>query len=155
MVLFIATIVIGVLTLLLLLYGKWKHQYWTRKGVPQLNPNLLCGDIQPVVTGAASLPDHFLKFYRIAQTKGTKHIGIYNFWMAEYMPIDLNIIKHILTKDFNHFDSHGIYQHEKDPLSRNLFTLEGSEWKERRAKMTPTFTSGKYFRQYLCQHNNE
>ena len=66
------------------------------------------------------------------------------FLSPVYLPIDPDIIKHIMQKDFQHFINHGVSLDEKiDPLNGHLFNLEDEKWKNMRIKLTPTFTSGK------------
>ncbi|VEN42421.1 unnamed protein product [Callosobruchus maculatus] len=57
--------------------------------------------------------------------------------------VDIELVKRILQVDFQHFWGHGAFINDKDNLSFHLFNLEGPRWKRDRAKLSPTFTSGK------------
>ncbi|KAL7026329.1 hypothetical protein ACKWTF_013862 [Chironomus riparius] len=73
-----------------------------------------------------------------------KAIGIYQFFVPSVFPIDPDLIKHILMKDFSHFHDRGMYHNkEADPTSAHLLSLDGQDWRDRRTKMSPIFTSGK------------
>ncbi|CAG9764093.1 unnamed protein product [Ceutorhynchus assimilis] len=137
------TSIILLLTAVIVSYIRWRQRYWERKGVPQFDPDLIFGDTKPLLTGSKSVQGYFQDVYEAGRKKSDKHVGIYNFWQPEYVPIDLNIIKRIVTTDFNYFDARGLYHSKFDKFSENMFTLDGAEWKDRRVKITPTFTSGK------------
>ncbi|KAJ8981923.1 hypothetical protein NQ317_002093 [Molorchus minor] len=52
-------------------------------------------------------------------------------------------VKDVMTKDFSYFVDRGIYQTRKDPISVNIFSQSGAEWRSARAKFTTIFSSAK------------
>lgn len=85
----------------------------------------------------------FKQFYDLKKGQAPC-IGFYMFSEPSLIAIDPEFIKNILVRDFDYFHDRGIFVNLKDdPLSGHLFSLEGVEWKNLRAKLTPTFTSGK------------
>nr|AGI03847.1 cytochrome P450 6BQ10 [Tribolium castaneum] len=135
----IATFLVGIIV-----YFKWQLSYWDRLGVPSLNPTLVFGDFKNYIFAKCSLGEQFKELYDQFKSKGYKHGGIFVGPKPFYVPIDPEIVQHIMQKDFHHFMNHGNYFDENaDPLSGHLFNLEDSKWKNMRVKLTPTFTSGK------------
>ncbi|XP_044255034.1 cytochrome P450 6A1-like [Tribolium madens] len=135
----LATILVGIIA-----YLKWQLSYWDRLGIPSLNPVLFFGDIKDFILAKCTLGEKFKEFYGKFKSKGYKHGGVFFGPKPFYMPIDPELVKHIMQKDFQHFVNHGNYMNEKDdPLSGHLFNLEDTKWRNMRIKLTPTFTSGK------------
>ncbi|KAJ8973958.1 hypothetical protein NQ317_001364 [Molorchus minor] len=89
---------------------KWSYQYWKNKNVPYIEPS--------IPFGTNSNP--FKSQYRL------RHVGTYNMIQAVYVPVDLELIKHIMTKDSN----------------AHLFAIGGKR-RNLKVKLTPTFTSEK------------
>lgn len=133
----------AVLVILYVIAAKWHQNYWKRKGAPQTNPNLIFGDFMAAATGRESLYDIFKKLYFYGKKAGHSFFGVYSFWAPELVIIDRELVKTILLKDFSYFTSHGTFHDESNPLTMHMFNMEGQEWKDRRTKMTPLFTTGK------------
>ncbi|XP_023310268.1 probable cytochrome P450 6a20, partial [Anoplophora glabripennis] len=132
------------LTVVVYAYFKWKYQYWKRKGIPYFVPKIPFGNIPNPLTSQLSIGEHIALLYKEAKARGWKGCGFYTMAVPIYMVLDLDLVKNIMTKDFNNFMDRGIYFNEKaDPLSVHLLAITGMKWKNLRAKLTPTFTSGK------------
>ncbi|KAF2902943.1 hypothetical protein ILUMI_03243 [Ignelater luminosus] len=125
-------------------YFKWAYQYWKRRGIPNLEPTIPFGTFANPILNPKPISDQTMEQYNMAKAKGYKHVGLFSLVAPTYMPLDLEYIKNIMTKDFDHFMDHGFYYNEKDdPIGAHLFTSEGAKWRNLRMKLTPTFTSGK------------
>ncbi|KAH0821176.1 hypothetical protein GEV33_001615 [Tenebrio molitor] len=123
---------------------KWKFSYWSRLGLPTINPTIPFGDGKKLIVGEHSIGEQFEEFYENFKARGLKHGGVHVGVKPFYIPIDPELVKHILLKDFQHFVNRGSYIDEvNDPLSGHILSMEDNRWKNMRAKLTPTFTSGK------------
>lgn len=142
---FTSYIVIGLISLCSFLYWyvKKSFSYWKLRNVPYIEPTFPLGNFSGFKTNhPAQIVQNLYN-----QLKGKdKFGGIYLFTQPTALIIDLQLIKHILIKDFSNFDDRGFYFNEKDdPLSAHLFSLDNKDakWKNLRTKLTPAFTSGK------------
>lgn len=133
-----------VLDLLIVLYYFYSFNYWKRKGVFYLKPSFPFGNIKDVVTNKLCIGEHSKDLYFKMKRQGVKYGGFFSLFSPNFMPIDPDLIKRMMVKDFIHFQDRGIVYNEKDdPLSAHLFNLGGPKWRPLRTKLTPTFTSGK------------
>lgn len=71
--------------------------------------------------------------------------GIFHFTTPVLFVTDLDLIKKICVKDFDHFIDHNtqINSDVDKLLSKNLILLKGEEWRDMRATLSPAFTSSK------------
>lgn len=133
------TISIGLLTLF-----KWKFSYWSRKNVPFIPPSIPFGSVGNPFSRNTSFGVLVKNFYQEFKASGHKHGGFYSFISPVYIPVDPDLLKNILQKDFSYFVDRGTYYNEEaDPLTAHLFAIGGEKWKDLRTKLTPTFTTGK------------
>ncbi|XP_075217745.1 putative cytochrome P450 6a23 [Lycorma delicatula] len=137
-------ILLGVIAFIVIFYRFWtkNYNYWKDRNVPYVEPVFPFGNTKDFIlsTGFIGLvyKDLYLKL------KGHKYGGYYFMRRPGIILRDPEVIKQIITKDFNYFTDRGITIDEKnDPLSAHLFNLGGEKWKKLRNKLTPTFTSGK------------
>jgi cytochrome P450 family 6 len=129
---------------LLYFYSKRKYSYWKDRNVYHKEPLFFYGNFKQVVKRKTPNVEVFQTIYDEIKSHGKKFGGIYTFFSPQFLPVDLDLIKCIMQNDFAHFPNHGSFVDEKkDPLTGHLFNLEDEKWRSLRAKLTPTFTSGK------------
>lgn len=118
-----------------------QYSHWQTVGIPYVKPKIPFGNLQPVVNKESSFGT---AIYDIYKQTNEPFIGIYLFFRPAVLVRDAELVKNILTRDFQYFHDRGIYcEPKKDPMSASLFALPGEAWKSLRIKLTPAFTSGK------------
>lgn len=125
------------------LYFLIRHHYskWQRLDIDYDEPTIPYGSLQKVKRKERPFGLVMADLYK-KYTK--KFVGIYLFIKPAILLRDAALVRQIMTTDFNSFHDRGVYVDEKnDPMSANLFTLKGQTWRTLRAKLTPSFTSGK------------
>lgn len=137
-------LLLSVFLILIYFYLRRKFQFWSDLQVPHIKPeNWLLGNLQGV--GRRNVAEYFGSVYEDLCAAGQGPIaGFYFFTQPALLVTEPSILRELLVKDFDFFHDRGIYVNEADdPLSAHLFSLEGQRWRQLRAKLTPTFTSGK------------
>lgn len=138
MFLIICTLVI---VLLALLY-KWSvanYQIFEQRGVPYAKPTPLLGNIGlKELFGAAP---HFSR--QIQEHRQFRDAKVYGFFFLRdpiFVVRDLELIKTVGIKEFDHFPNHVGTEQIKTLLSKSLLRLKDREWREMRNILSPTFT---------------
>ncbi|XP_050560869.1 cytochrome P450 9e2-like [Spodoptera frugiperda] len=73
-----------------------------------------------------------------------KIVGNYDMMTPILIIRDLEMLKRVTVKDFEHFIDRRSFTSELDPMfGRGLLLLHGDEWKAMRSTMSPAFTSSK------------
>lgn len=134
-------LVIIVSALLCVFLIRRQFNYWERKKIAFIQPSIPFGNLKAVVKTEKSMGDAINDLYH--QTN-KPFIGIYLLFRPAILVRDPELVKHVLVTSFSHFHDHGVFcDVENDPMSANLFSLSGAEWKALRSKLTPAFSSGK------------
>ncbi|KAJ8883270.1 hypothetical protein PR048_015112 [Dryococelus australis] len=129
------------LTVALCAFLWYSFTYWKRRGMPYVIMNVPMGIVWDVICQRKSYPEAYQGPYTLSDQPV---VGFFELLKPVLMIRDLDLIKEILVREFPSFHDRGLFIDEKvDPLSANLFFLKGSRWRSLRAKLTPTFTSGK------------
>nr|UUB32642.1 cytochrome P450 CYP6DH3 [Dendroctonus rhizophagus] len=144
---------LAILSVLVYLILKYKHSYWTRRQILQVEPRFILGSVDKRIFKSGSPTQFVREAYLNLKKKGVQHGGMYLFYTPIWIPIDLNLIKQILVTDYDSFSSHGFYHNKNDILSENIFTKEGEEWKTLRSNLSPTFTPAKLKAMYDILYN--
>ncbi|XP_059618288.1 probable cytochrome P450 6d5 [Phlebotomus argentipes] len=130
-----------VLVTIFYFYAKYSYSYWERNNVKSLKPSFPFGNFAPVFLAKKSFNEYIREIY---ESTTDDYIGLYALFRPIFVPRNSELCRNIIIKDFQFFHDRGVYADEKiDPLSGHLFSLSGEKWKNLRAKLTPTFTSGK------------
>ncbi|KAI2474032.1 hypothetical protein C4B38_000117 [Diabrotica virgifera virgifera] len=74
-----------------------------------------------------------------------RYYGTYQFNIPSLIIKDVDLVKQITIKDFEHFSEHRhMADEDADPLwATNLFSLKGVKWRRMRSILSPSFTSSK------------
>lgn len=133
--------IIVVLLISIYLLVRRQYSHWATLGIPHVKPQIPFGNLQSLIKKERSFGTAIYDLYK--QTS-EPFLGIYLFFHPAILVRDAELVKNMLTRDFQHFHDRGIYCEPKsDPMSAHLFGLEGDTWKALRTRLTPSFTSGK------------
>ncbi|XP_056643078.1 probable cytochrome P450 6a14 [Diorhabda sublineata] len=144
MVISIWVYLITTIITLIYFYSKRKYSYWKDRNVYYIEPEFPFGNVGPVIKRQKPTIEFIQTIYDEIKSRKKMFGGMYSFFSPQFIPVDLDLVKCIMQKDFVHFPNRGMLIDEKnDPLSGHLFNLEDEKWRNLRAKLTPTFTSGK------------
>ncbi|XP_028133915.2 cytochrome P450 9e2 [Diabrotica virgifera virgifera] len=138
-------LILGVILLTTLIYyyminplSHWRERGILQKGVLESFHFSWFGIFYRV-----SMADNIIKAYN--DFPGTRYYGLYQFNVPTMLLKDVDLIKQMVIKDFDHFNEHRAFAREDvDPMwAKNLFSLTGNKWRNMRSTLSPSFTSSK------------
>lgn len=134
---------IAIIGVTLFIDFKIKFNFWKTKNVPFMEPIFPLGNITDIMRSEVHFGYLIKNIYNQMKRHGD-YCGIFFSRNPVLLVLSPEFAKTVLVRDFNYFVDRGVYSNESiDPLGANMFFLEGQRWRNLRAKLTPTFTSGK------------
>ena len=138
-------IIAAVLAVLAVVYYRATRNFdfFKKHGIPYAKPIPFLGSMWEVFFQRMSVAEGVEKMYNLDPE--SKYIGFFEFDSPLLMIRDLDLIKSITVKNFDHFLNHRMaFDPDVEPLfSKNLFSLCDERWREVRNMLTPAFTSSK------------
>ncbi|RZC39210.1 uncharacterized protein BDFB_009483, partial [Asbolus verrucosus] len=118
-------------------------KYWEERDVVHVKSWPLIGSMSDFAFKKKHIIDITVDIYQ--KFPNERCVGYMAFTKPFLMLRDLELIKQIGVKDFDHFHDHLAFDNVKsDPLiSKTLVSLSGEEWRQMRATLSPAFTSSK------------
>uniref|UniRef100_A0A182N8E4 Cytochrome P450 n=1 Tax=Anopheles dirus TaxID=7168 RepID=A0A182N8E4_9DIPT len=119
-------------------------RYFAERGVPYVAPPVaLLGNGADFMTRKRHITDVLGDMYR--RFERHRFFGYFDFLSPIYVVRDLELVKQICIKDFDHFLNHRIQLDENhDPLfGRALFAMRDTRWRTMRTILSPAFTGSK------------
>ncbi|XP_050694168.1 cytochrome P450 6B7-like [Eriocheir sinensis] len=132
------------LTIAILLAALYLHRtyaFWENRGVPGPKPLWVLGNVYPRLRASVSLAAFDQEMYE--RHGGRWMCGYYEFTKPCLMVGDVQLLKHVMVKDFDHFTDRSFVTFNEPVMDHMLLGLKGGMWKAVRSVMTPTFSSGK------------
>uniref|UniRef100_A0A1E1WLS0 unspecific monooxygenase n=1 Tax=Pectinophora gossypiella TaxID=13191 RepID=A0A1E1WLS0_PECGO len=133
----------AVFVVAMLLYFRQAYTHFKKRGVKTDSVVPFFGSMLPTLTGKEHMAETLDRLYKAFPNE--RFVGRFEFTKPMLIVRDLELVKKITIKDFEHFLDHRVFIDEKkDPLfGRNLLSLKGQEWKDMRSTLSPAFTSSK------------
>ncbi|XP_041980887.1 cytochrome P450 6B1-like [Aricia agestis] len=132
----------GLLALLLIIhyYFTRTFSYWKNRKIVYQKPVPFFGNLKNAATRKENLTVTYKGVYDAFPQE--KIVGFFRMTTPCLMIRDLEVIKHILLKDFDSFEDRGI-EFSDEGLGTNLFHANAETWRVLRNKFTPLFTTTK------------
>ncbi|CAH2105979.1 unnamed protein product [Euphydryas editha] len=134
---------IAVFIAVVTIYFRQTYSRFSKYGVKHMKVVPFFGNMHRIILRMDNFSEDLERIY--ITFKDERFVGRYEFMKPMVVVRDLELVKKITVKDFEHFlDHRGFTDETIDPLfSRNLFALKGQEWKDMRSTLSPAFTSSK------------
>ncbi|XP_075973963.1 cytochrome P450 9e2-like [Anticarsia gemmatalis] len=133
---------VGLLVIAVWLYLRQTRSVFEKYGVKHFKPLPFIGNMGKVLLRQRNIGFDVRDTYEAFPEE--KFVGRYEFRNKTLMIRDLELLKKIAVKDFEHFlDRRPVFPDSDSYFNRNLSSLIGQEWKDMRSTLSPAFTSSK------------
>nr|XP_031848703.1 cytochrome P450 9e2-like [Nomia melanderi] len=123
-------------------YLKTVYSFFNNAGIPAAPSLPVLGSMWKGVVQKCTFAETVQQIYNVHPE--AQYVGFFDFHTPMIMIRDLELLKSITVKNFEHFQDHRAQTNSSEPLfSKNLFFLRGEKWKEMRTMLSRAFTSSK------------